>query len=68
MTLPLILCRDDKLLAGVQLHSDRKVYYYSVSKKDCDVYASGVKTVDNSITFTINYEGGKDSRPDKLLG
>jgi UDP-N-acetylmuramoyl-tripeptide--D-alanyl-D-alanine ligase len=65
---PLILCRDDKLLAGVQLHSDRKVYYYSVSKKDCDVYASGVKTVDNSITFTINYEGGKISAQINCLG
>lgn len=56
---PLILSRDDKLLAGVQIHSDRKIYYYSISKKDCDVYASGVKTADNGITFTINYEGGK---------
>ena len=65
---PLILCRDDKLLAGVQLHSDRKVYYYSVSKKDCDVYASGVKTVDNSITFTINYEGGKIAAQINCLG
>lgn len=65
---PLILCRDDKLLAGVQLHSDRKVYYYSVSKKDCDVYASGVKTVDNSITFTINYEGGKIAAQINYLG
>lgn len=56
---PLILCRDDKLLAGVQIHSDRKVYYYSISKKDSDVYASGIKTEDNGISFTINYKGGK---------
>ena len=57
MTLPRC-CRDDKLLAGCS-YILTKFQYYSVSRKDYDVYTSGVKTVDNSITFTINYEGGK---------
>lgn len=56
---PLVLCRDDKLLSKVEIYSDRKVYYYSVSKKDCDVYAAGIKTSDSGIDFTINYKGGK---------
>lgn len=56
---PLVLCRDDKLLAKAEIYSDRKVYYYSVSKKDCDVYATGIKTSENGIDFTINYGDGK---------
>ncbi len=56
---PLVLCRDDKLLARAEIYSDRKVYYYSVSKKDCDVYASGIKTSENGIDFTVNYKRGR---------
>lgn len=56
---PLILCYDDKMLKNAEIHDDRKVVYYSVKKKDCDVYASSVKSSDDSISFTINYPGGK---------
>lgn len=56
---PLILCKDDKLLAKAEIYSDRKVYYYSIGKKDCDVYASNIKTCENGVDFTVNYKGGK---------
>lgn len=56
---PLILSRDDRYLAKAEIYSDRKVYYYSVSKKDCDVYATGISTVNGGIDFTINYKGEK---------
>ena len=65
---PLVLCRDDKLLAKAEIYSDRKVYYYSVSKKDCDVYATGIKTSENGIDFTINYGDGKLSARINCLG
>lgn len=56
---PLILCRDDKFLASAEIHGGRPVMYYSVKKKDCQVYASDIKTADNTIAFNINYEGKK---------
>lgn len=56
---PLILSKDDKLLAKAEINSDRKVYYYSVSKKNCDVYASSVKTDGEGINFNIHYDGKK---------
>lgn len=65
---PLILCRDDKLLAKAEVYSDRKVYYYSVSKKDCDVYATGITTADGGINFTINYGGEKLAARINCLG
>lgn len=65
---PLILCRDDKLLAKAEVYSDRKVYYYSVSKKDCDVYATGITTADGGINFTINYGGEKFAARINCLG
>ena len=55
-------------LQGCSYILTERFIYYSVSKKDCDVYASGVKTVDNSITFTINYEGGKIAAQINCLG
>ncbi len=66
---PLILCRDDKLLAGgcSYILTERFITIL-YQRKDCDVYASGVKTVDNSITFTINYEGGKIAAQINCLG
>lgn len=56
---PLILCRDDKMLSSVEVHEGRKVIYYSVKKKDCDVYATSVKSGESGINFTINYPEGK---------
>ena len=58
---PLVLCKDDKLLAKVQNNAERKIYYYSLSKKDCDCYASNIKNHDGGVTFNINYKGGKIS-------
>lgn len=56
---PLVLCKDDRLLAKAEIYSGRRVYYYSAGKKDCDVYASGIRTSENGIDFTINYIDGK---------
>jgi len=56
---PLILCYDDKMLRNAQIHGGRKVVYYSVKKKDCDVYATEIKSDENSITFVINYPDGR---------
>lgn len=56
---PIILCRDDKLLSNAEIHGERKVIYYSVRKKDCDVYATSVKSDGNGISFVINYPEGK---------
>lgn len=30
---PLILCKDDKLLAGAEIHGERRVVYYSVKRR-----------------------------------
>lgn len=56
---PLILNRDDKLLANVDLRGSRKLMYYSSKKKDCEVYASGTAVEDCKVTFSINYGGSK---------
>ncbi|MBR4554324.1 MAG: UDP-N-acetylmuramoyl-tripeptide--D-alanyl-D-alanine ligase [Ruminococcus sp.] len=65
---PLILNRDDKLLAGIELHGGRRAMYYSLRKKDCDVYASNIVSENNRITFTINYNGGKYPAELEVLG
>lgn len=56
---PLILNRDDKYLAKAEIYGERKVYYYSMSKKDSDVYASCVSGDDKGVSFKINYNGNK---------
>lgn len=56
---PLILCKDDKLLAGAEIHGERRVVYYSVKKKDCEVYASDIETYESSVSFTVNYHEGR---------
>ena len=56
---PLILCYDDKLLKSVEAHEGRKVIYYSLTKKDCDVYATDITENENSVSFTINYPDGR---------
>lgn len=65
---PLILCRDDKFLASVDMHGSRRIIYYSVKKKDCDVYATNAAASGSSINFTINYQGGKYPATVNLLG
>lgn len=56
---PLILSYDDKMLKSVEIHEGRKVVYYSVKKKDCDVYATDITDNGDSVSFTINYADGK---------
>lgn len=56
---PLILSRDDKLLSKAEIYGGRKVIYYSVSKKDCDVYATNIVSGNNGIDFDIHH--GEDT-------
>ena len=65
---PLILNRDDKFLYNAEIHGSRKVIYYSVKKKDCDVYATNIVVLDNGIKFDINYPQGKISAVINCLG
>jgi len=65
---PLILCRDDKFLSTVDTHGSRRIIYYSVKKKDCDVYASNITAADNCVSFTVNYQGAKYPAVVNLLG
>ena len=65
---PLILCRDDRMLAKAEIYGDRKVWYYSVSKKDCDVYASDIAADGKGISFTIHYAREKFSARINCLG
>lgn len=53
---PLILNMDDKLLAGIELHSARKVVYYSMKDKKADVWADSIRTEDERVSFNINYQ------------
>lgn len=54
---PLILNRDDKLLSKAEIYGGRKVIYYSVSKKDCDVYAANIISSNGGVEFDIHYNG-----------
>lgn len=65
---PLILNRDDKYLYNVEVHGGRKVIYYSVKKKDCEVYATDIISENDSIKFYINYPEGKVSAEINCLG
>lgn len=65
---PLILSKDDKLLAGVEIHGGRRVVYFSIKKKDCEVYASDIETDESSVAFTVNYPGGKIDAVINCLG
>ncbi|MBR4622083.1 MAG: UDP-N-acetylmuramoyl-tripeptide--D-alanyl-D-alanine ligase [Ruminococcus sp.] len=64
---PMILNKDDKLLAACELHGRRAVYY-STKKKDCDVFASGVTAENGGISFVINYQGEKYPARLNVLG
>ncbi len=50
---PLILSMDDKFLANAEVHGLRKVYYYSVKNKNCDVYAKNIISKDGGVNFDI---------------
>ncbi len=55
---PMVLSMDDKLLSQVEPRHGRKIVFYSVKKKNADVYASDVVTDHEGTSFTINYDGG----------
>ena len=65
---PLVLNRDDKLLAGIDLRGTREAIYYSLKKKDCGIYASNIVPEDGKISFTINYNGSKYPAVINVLG
>lgn len=50
---PLILSMDDKFLANAEVHGLRKVYYYSVKNKNCDVYAKNIISKGGGVNFDI---------------
>lgn len=50
---PLVLSMDDKFLANAEVHGLRKVYYYSVKNKNCDVYAKNIINKDGGVSFDI---------------
>ncbi len=54
---PLILSKDDKYLKNVEVRSDRRLIFYSVSDSSADVYASDIETKDERIEFNINSDG-----------
>lgn len=65
---PLILCRDDRILSKAEIYGDRKIWYYSASKKDCDVYASEIAADSKGISFTIHYKREKLNARINCLG
>lgn len=50
---PLVLSMDDKFLANAEVHGLRKVYYYSVKSKNCDVYAKNIINKNSGVSFDI---------------
>lgn len=56
---PLILNYDDKLLAKVGENTERNIIYYSLSKKNCNVYASNIKANGSGVKFNINFNNGE---------
>ena len=55
---PLVLNMDDKFLANAEVHGLRKVWYYSVKNKDCDVFAKNIISRNDGVDFDICYSGG----------
>lgn len=51
---PLIVCGDDKYLAGVK--PDCRVIRYGISPAN-DVYADNVRQLENAVEFTLHYKG-----------
>lgn len=56
---PLILCKDDKMLCSAEIHGGRRVIYYSVNRRDCDVYATDINNNSDSVSFVIHYSEGE---------
>ena len=54
---PLVLNMDDKFLANAVVHGLRKVWYYSVKEKNCDVYAMNIINRNAGVDFDICYGG-----------
>ncbi|MBR6045525.1 MAG: UDP-N-acetylmuramoyl-tripeptide--D-alanyl-D-alanine ligase [Ruminococcus sp.] len=65
---PLILNRDDKLLASAEIRGSREIMYYSLKKKDCPVYAADVTVSDSGIEFGIVYNGTRYPARINVLG
>ena len=61
---PLVLSMDDKFLANAEVHGLRKVYYYSVKNKNCDVFAKNIINRGNGVSFDICF--GSQTVPAKL--
>ena len=57
-TVCVITNMDDKFLANAEVHGLRKVWYYSVKNKDCDVFAKNIISRNDGIDFDICYSGG----------
>lgn len=56
---PLVLSMDDKLLSQLEPRHGRRIVFYSLKKKQADVYASGISADPEGTDFTINYDGGR---------
>lgn len=54
---PLIFNGDDELLSEIENDLSRDVIYYGIEKKDVDVHADNIITIDGSTTFDINFWG-----------
>ena len=54
---PLVLNMDDEFLANAVVHGLRKVWYYSVKEKNCDVYAMNIINRNAGVDFDICYGG-----------
>lgn len=55
---PMVLSLDDKLLSQIEPRHGRKIVFYSMKKKQADVYASDISADTEGTSFNINY-GGK---------
>ena len=56
---PLVVNKDDKILATLDFFGTRKIITYSTKDKSADFYADSVKTVDEKLSFKVNYPDGK---------
>ena len=56
---PLVINKDDKLLATLDFFGMRKIITYSTKDKTADFYAENVKTSEEKLTFNVNYPDGK---------
>lgn len=52
---PLILNRDDKLLAGIESKRGRKIVFYSAEKTDAEGYATDLVRDETGMDFTVHF-------------